>query len=468
MKYQLGLAEMAIVAAQEAKPGEKPGDKVTVPEELIAQAIKHVVMHEVGHTLGLRHNFKASIMLKHDQLHDTNITRKQGIVASVMDYSPVNLAPKGVKQGDYFSTTLGPYDYWAIEYGYKPLGGGTEGEVDRLKEIACKGATPGHDYATDEDNFGASDPLINVWDLGSDPLRFAQGRMVLAEDLLKGLAERVVDKGEGYQRLRVAFGMLINEYGDAAFLVSNFVGGEYIHRDHRGDPNGRDPFVPVKGAKQREALKFLQDHILNEKPFQFSPELLRRLAAERWMHWGYDRMMFQGVEYPIYSRILAIQRIVLRHALSPDVMTRIQNNALKAEKEDQPLTAAEVFRSLTDSIWNELPQDGKPASDPKRSMPASIIRRNLQREYMKDLTNLVLGPKGRGSSDFFIVMGPSSGGSAPPDARSLARMHLREINKRIELALKDAQITDDTTRAHLEECNERISKVLGASVQVND
>ncbi|HBI47086.1 MAG TPA: hypothetical protein DDY78_30170, partial [Planctomycetales bacterium] len=107
-------------------------------------------MHEVGHTLGLRHNFKASTMLKNDQLHDVNITHKQGLVGSVMDYAPVNLAPKGVKQGDYFTTTLGPYDYWAIEYAYKPLSGGTEGEADALRQIASRCATPGYDYGTDE------------------------------------------------------------------------------------------------------------------------------------------------------------------------------------------------------------------------------------------------------------------------------------------------------------------------------
>src|SRR5438477_6582875 len=117
-------------------------------------------MHEVGHTLGLRHNFKASSMLPNDKLHDTSITRKQGLVGSVMDYSPVNLAPKGVKQGDYFSTTLGPYDYWAIEYAYKPLSGGTEGELEELQKIASHGNEPGHDFGSDEDTFLTADPLV--------------------------------------------------------------------------------------------------------------------------------------------------------------------------------------------------------------------------------------------------------------------------------------------------------------------
>src|SRR5947199_6308132 len=159
MKYDLGLTAMALAARGELKPGEK------VPEELIGQAIKEVTMHEVGHTLGLRHNFKASTMLPNEQLHDISITRKQGLIGSVMDYAPVNLAPKGVKQGDYFTTTLGPYDYWAIEYAYKPISGN---EADELKKIAAKIATPGHDYGTDEDTFLTADPMTNRMDLGAD------------------------------------------------------------------------------------------------------------------------------------------------------------------------------------------------------------------------------------------------------------------------------------------------------------
>jgi hypothetical protein len=458
MKYELGLAALALAAKGDLKPGDK------VPDELIGQAIKHVVMHEVGHTLGLRHNFKASSMLPNDKLHETSITRKQGLVGSVMDYSPVNLASKGVKQGDYFSTTLGPYDYWAIEYAYKPLTGGTDGELEELQKIAAKCAEPGLDYATDEDMYGAADPLVHAFDLGADPMKFAQDRMVLAEELMKGLADRVVDKGEGYQRARNAFRLLLNQYGNAAYLVVFYVGGEYMHRDHRGDPKARDPFVPVKGAKQREALKFLQDHILNDKPFQFTPELLRKLAADRWLHWGNERMAFSAVDFPLYERILAIQRIVLEQAFDPDVLSRIQNNALKAEKSDEPLTMAEVFRSITDGIWNEVKEPEKNGNG------ASIIRRNLQREHVKRLTNLVLGRRPPTSmfsfEDYMFAM---SAKPVPPDARSLARLHLKDIATKIEGRLKPPNDgLDDTTRAHLDECHERIVKVLNATMQVNE
>jgi len=456
MSNELGIALMAMAERGLLKPGEK------VPDEVIGQAIKDVTMHEVGHTLGLRHNFKASTMLKNEQLHDTAITRKQGLVGSVMDYAPVNLAPKGVKQGDYFTTTIGPYDYWAIEYAYKPLSGGVEGEYDELKKIAAKCAAAGLDYATDEDMYSSADPLTNAWDLGADPMKFAQERMVLAQELMKGLADRVVDKGEGYQRARRAFGMLLAQYGNAAHLVGNYIGGQYLHRDHSGDPEGRDPLVPVAAAKQREALKFLQDNILTDKPFQFSPQLLRKLGADRWMHWGNEAAAFAPIDYPINERVLSIQRVALRQCLDPDVLARIQNNALKVEK-DEAFTLAELFRGVTDAVWSDLPREGKPGA-------SSVVRRNLQREHLKDLTNLVLGKKlPTAGSGMMLFAGGGSMRPAPADAKSLARFHLRDLQKRMNRVLEDKdQKLDDTQRAHLDECQERIAKVLNAAMQVNE
>lgn len=441
MRYELGMAAMTLAARDVLKPGDK------LPEELIQQAVKEVTMHEVGHTLGLRHNFKASTMLKNEQLHDVAITRKQGLVGSVMDYAPTNIAPKGVKQGDYFTTTIGPYDYWAIEYAYKPLSGGTEGELDKLHEIAKKITQQGNDYATDEDLFSSADPLVNMWDLGDDPMKFAQDRIVLAEDLLKGLADRVVEKGEGYQRLRQAFGILLNQFGNGAHLVANYVGGEMMNRDHRDDPGARDPFVPIRADKQREALKFLAAHIFTDKTFQFSPALLRRLAADRWMHWGNERAVFSPVDYRVHERVLAVQRVAMMQLLNSGTLARIQNNALKADKGDKPLQIAEVFRSLTDAVWSDL--GAAPAKDAKKEEASSVIRRNLQREYLRELMTLVLGRR-----------------AAPADARSLARLHLREIAQRIDKATGDKQLAlSDAYRAHLVESHERISKALSAGIQ---
>ena len=445
---ELALAMTALLVQAGVKDGEK------VPDDLLIQAIKETVMHEVGHTLGLRHNFKASTVLKNEQLHDTAITGKQGLVGSVMDYNPANIAPKGTKQGHYFTPTLGAYDFWAIEYAYTP-----NGSPEQLAKIAKRAAEPNLIYGTDEDLMGTNDPLVNQWDLGSDPLKFAQERVKLAQDLIPNLAERVTEKGEGYQRARVAFGVLLRQYANSAVLAAKFVGGSSMNRDHKDDPNARDPFVPTPVAKQREALKFLQDDILTDKPFDFPPELLRKLGADRWVHWGNEGSM-KAVEFPLNDRVLAIHRTVLNELLDSNTLNAVQNTAKMTGKDDKPVQLAELFRMLSEASFADLPNDGKASA-----VKSTVIRRNLQREYVRKLSSIVLG-KSAGGNLFAMLLGGGGGNSIPADAKSLARLHMKEASKRIETALKDEK--DDTTKAHLDELKEQIGKVLSANLTANE
>src|SRR5262249_22729705 len=154
-------------------------------------------------------------------VNNPEVTRKKGMTGSVMDYAPANFAPKGEKQGDYFSDTLGPYDYWAIEYAYKPISGNEEEE---LAKIAAKSSESDLIFGTDEDMFFNPDPRINAFDLG-DPLEFAQARVQLLKDSLDKLQDRVVAQGEGWQRARDAFSRLLGQLGESAFLASKYVGG---------------------------------------------------------------------------------------------------------------------------------------------------------------------------------------------------------------------------------------------------
>ena len=135
MASQLALGSVALQAS----------GKPMIQEEfrkMVMQAVKEIAMHESGHTLGLRHNFKASSIYSLDEMNAPERIGNSCLGGSVMDYLPTNLMPKGYKQGDYFSTTIGPYDYWAIEYAYKPLVGGTEGETAELKKIAARWENP--------------------------------------------------------------------------------------------------------------------------------------------------------------------------------------------------------------------------------------------------------------------------------------------------------------------------------------
>ena len=314
---------------------KKPEPKNELPEEFVGQAIKEIVMHEVGHSLGLRHNFKASTMLTADQLNDTAITHVKGLVGSVMDYSPINIAPKGKKQGDYYTTTLGPYDYWAIEYAYKPIDGD---EAAELKKIAAR--APEHDlvYATDEDSFLNDDPYVNRWDLGSDPCQFGKDRIALAAELLKDLDARVVKDGESWARTRRAFGVLLEPVGrrrDPRVAVRRRPVGLARSQGRQGrarpDRSGarrqaaRVPEVPHRLDPLRQVVP-----VLTGPAPPVGDRALVALGLGGWC-------LRARRDISVLERILAIQKIVLGQCLSSSTLARLENQQLQADPDANPL-----------------------------------------------------------------------------------------------------------------------------------
>ena len=110
--------------------GESKG---LLKKELVRQSIVRLVLHEVGHTIGLNHNFKSSYLHNKVDIHNQELTERVGLTGSVMDYTPVNLSFDTRKQGQYYSTVPGPYDDWAIEFGYSELK-----DEDDLESILLK------------------------------------------------------------------------------------------------------------------------------------------------------------------------------------------------------------------------------------------------------------------------------------------------------------------------------------------
>jgi hypothetical protein len=433
-----GMTALDLLAA------DPDGLSASERDRFTREYITEVVAHEFGHILGLRHNFKASTLIAVKDLNNTELTSKLGLSGSVMDYNPANIAPPGTKQGEYFATTVGPYDLWAIEYGYSEWPGLTtpEAEKPKLDLIAQRSGDPALAYATDEDvvdmGFGAwsTDPLASRFDMSADPLAFAQRRAKMVRALYAKLEEKSPRWGESYEDTRLKFRQLLGTYLSSFRPAGKYIGGLYYSRAHKGDlraPNA--PFQVVPAAKQREALAFITTGLFDPGAFQFKPSLLNKLGMDKNWHWGIEPFG-EALAYSVPDRVATQQKAILSWLFTPGLLARLRDNETRVADPKQTLTMAELFDAMSGAIFAEL-KDAKVTRVP-------TLRRDLQREYVSVLAGLTLG-----------------GGSAPQDAQALARMHMKQASFRMMAALRRPGL-DTTTRAHLEQEIARIQRALKA------
>ncbi|HEX4413359.1 MAG TPA: zinc-dependent metalloprotease, partial [Lacipirellulaceae bacterium] len=413
-------------------------------EKMIMQGLKEVTMHEVGHTFGLAHNFHGSTMYSLKDLNDVEKTKNTGLGASVMDYNPVNLMPKDETQGDYYSTTIGPYDMWAIEYGYKPIKGGSpDAEVAELKKIASRSGEPGLAYSADEDTRGIDpDPHSMRFDLSNDLIEYAKSQSKLVAESLPHVVDDATKDGDGYQRARRAFGILIARQGEVMFDASRYIGGLYVSRSHKGDAKAAKPLEIVPAERQRAALELLEQQVFNDKPFNFTPEMYNQLAASHWDHWGTQTV--ERSDYPAQEVILMWQDRILSKLLSSLTLARLHDSEFKTPTGTDALTTAELIEGLTKSVYSEV-DSTKEGEYTNRKPAISSLRRNLQRSYLRRVSQLAMGET-----------------FAPQDCQTVAYAELGKLKTRIDSLVNGQVKLDSYSKDHLQETSTRIAKVLDA------
>lgn len=417
-------------------------------QKFLHEYLVEIAAHEVGHTLGLRHNFRASTIHTLEQAQDPELTAREGLTGSVMDYIPTNIAERGAKQGQYHQTTLGPYDYWAIEYAYKPIDATTpEAELPELSKIASRASDPLLAYDTDEDaGIGGGpfdmDPLVNRFDFGSDPLKYYAHRVKLADETWEDMETKLERPGEGYQVLRRSFNVAFRQAGSSLFLASKYIGGVYHYRDHVGDPGNRVPFNPVPAAKQKEALELLREDLFSPHAFQFPPEMLNKLASTRFTDFtDFVTSANTRFDLPIHDMILSLQTSVLDRLYDPIVLSRILDSEVTVKSPADAFSVSLLFAELQDSIWAETKAPGA-------SLNIDSYRRSLQRAHLRKLVAMVLRDA-----------------AVPEDAQMLARQNLIALRSQLRSDVSKGVKMTPETQAHLDESISRIDDALKANMQ---
>lgn len=432
--------------------GSDESDKIDgIPEWFVGPSLADLVMHEVGHTLGLRHNFKATSVYSLKDVNSAAFKGQKPFAGSVMDYIPVNVnMGEGEVQGDFVMCAVGPYDMWAIEYGY------TFGDP---KEVLKRVGEPELAYLTDEDTSGP-DPLARRYDFAQDPLDFAENRMKIATHARQHVLEKFVKDGEPWAKTRRGYEITLGEQLGAISIMANWLGGAHVERLNKGDAANRAPLQVVSAERQRKALRFVVENSFFDSAFDLNPELMSHMTTEKWYDpWDWSSASLDST-WPVHDRVSGIQASVLTMLMNPTKLRRVYDNEFCAPRDQDCFTLSEMMESVASAVWAEIgyapdayQSDAKAvaASAPKgklspRTPMVSSLRRSLQREHLERLIDLCMQRDSRAASRTISM---------------LARSSLRGIGGAIADNLKSE--LDPYTKAHLEDAGTRIQKALEAS-----
>ncbi len=433
--------------AEDPAPHREPTDTLDgLPDWFVGPLLRDLTMHEIGHVLGLRHNFKASTIYSVEEINSPEHQEAgKQISGSVMDYNPININfGDGEIQGDYAMMSIGLYDYWAIEYGYS---------FDRnLDPILERASEPELIYATDEDTWGP-DPRARRFDLGENPLDYADSQMRLAQHLREQILERIVEDGDSWAKARQAYEILLGRHFGAVSTAANWVGGSFVNRVKKGDKDDRSPIEDIDPEQQRRALQFVLDNAFQDEAFGLTSELLYKMTVDKWWDAGGFGSIFRDETWPVHDRIMGIQATAMTMLLNPTTLNRVYDNEFRIDADDDTITLPEMMGLVNDAIWSEL------ESVPNRNFTArrpliSSLRRNLQNEHVKRLIDLSM-PNARL-------------GAAQRPISNLSVYQLRQLHDRIEnVQQRRGNRLDAYSLAHLDEIRVRINRALDAQFIYN-
>lgn len=405
--------------------------RLPLPDSLMGRLLQSLVAHEVGHTLGLQHNFKASAMYPADSVRSASWVDRMGYSPSLMDYVRYDYVAQPEDHIDVNDLVprVGPYDVFAIKWGYKPVVGvrSSENEKPVLDSWAraqdsvpwlrfATSRSQGADYAEETEAVGDADAVKSTG--------YGLRNIKRVVPMLIPATERATGDNEDLESL---YSAVVDQWRTELNHVANIVGGAETREKYATQPGAR--FIPLPRERQKAAVRFLVENAFRTPRYLLDERILRRIEPEGAL-----------------DRIRNAQVDVLGNLFNVSRMARlVEYDALAAN----PRTAYPLGEMLSDvraGIWSELGS---------RRVAVNPFRRNLQRGYI-ELIGSRLAPPPRGSAlGIQIFVGRQVGST---DARALLRGELTDLDGQLRSALPRS--ANRETRFHLLDAREQIDRIL--------
>lgn len=396
------------------------------PDEEIGEMMRRVISHEVGHALGLPHNMKASAAYPVDSLRSGSFTQKYGIATTIMDYARYNYVAQPGDENIRFIRQIGPYDLYSIEWGYRYLPNVNSPEDEKTTINSWIKKHEGDPMYMFGGGRGGIDPTAQTEGIGDNNMSASNYGIANLKKVVPNLIEWTTEDGENYEELNELFGELLGVWRRYINHVVPNIGGSY---ETLSTADQGAVYQRVSKADQRDAMNFLHRHAFQTPYWLMDKEILSRIMAAG----GLDRLRSYQVSY-------------LNNVLD---MGRLQR-LIEAEIFDgqQAYQLTEMLSDLRKGLWSEA----------YSGQNIDVGRRNLQRAYIERMEYLMTEEQASIPARFRAFSSRTNVDVSQSDIRPVVKMELKKLKADLTKAAKRAD--EGMTKAHLEDCVDRISAIL--------